>query len=74
MENDKIFVGSGRVFGNYGQIGISVCLDDIPEEHVTTGKNGKRYVRLNISQRQQVDQYGNTHSVDVNTWKPENQQ
>lgn len=33
--------------------------------------NGKHYVKLNISKKQSPDQYGKTHSVSVDTWKPE---
>ena len=72
--SDKIFVGSGKVFGKYGQIGVNICLSDLPEEHIfTSDKNNKKYIKLNISQKRQPDNYGNTHSVEVNTWKPDPQ-
>ena len=71
--SDKIFVGSGRIYGQYGQIGISVCLDDIPSEHITTSKNGKRYVRLNICNKRNPEPGGDTKYVEVNTWRPDNQ-
>ena len=70
---EKIYCGYGREFGKYGQIGINVCLDDIPDKHITVAKNGKRYVNLNIGTKRNKDQYGNTLSVSVNTWKPDNQ-
>lgn len=52
----------------------SLCIDDInnvPEEHVQTGKNGKRYLRVVINPyRNGANEYGNTHSVAVDTFKP----
>jgi len=70
MENDKIFCGSGKTFGQYGAIGINICIDDIPAEFIFTGNNGKRYVKMNVRAKKNPDNYGNTHYVEVNTWKP----
>lgn len=72
MNNEKIYCGSGKTkTGQYGEFfGVSICLDDIPSEHITTAKNGKRYVNLNINKKQAPDQYGKDLSVQVDTWKP----
>tara|TARA_R100000773_G_C4221040_1_gene119890 strand:+ start:4057 stop:4335 length:279 start_codon:yes stop_codon:yes gene_type:complete len=69
-ENNNIFVGSGKqVFDN--MVEISVCLSDIPREH-TFEYNGKKYVKLNVTKKKEgVDQYGKTHSVKINTYRPE---
>ena len=48
---------------------VSVSLDRIPAEHITT-KDGKRYVNITVQELREPDQYGNTHSVKVDTWKP----
>lgn len=72
--SDKIFVGSGKEFGQYGSINISVCLTDLPKEHITTGKKGKKYINLVVNKKRQADQLGKTHSVEVNTFKPEKKQ
>ena len=69
--NEKIWVGHGKEFGNYGDINISVCLDDIPSAHKQTGKNGKTYLNLVVSKKREADQWGKTHSVRVDTWKPD---
>lgn len=71
MNTDKIWVGSGKEFGNYGDINISVCLDDIPSAHRQTSKNGKVYLNLVVSKKREPDQWGKTHSVRVDTWKPD---
>lgn len=72
MENKKIFVGSGIEFGKYGDVNINICLSDLPAEfRVKSEKNGKVYIKLTVSKKKEKDQYGKTHSVTVNTWKPE---
>jgi hypothetical protein len=73
MVNDKIYCGSGRVFGKYNTLGLSICIDDIPVDFITAGKNGKRYIRVNVNQKREPDKYGKTHSVEVDTWKPNTQ-
>jgi len=71
--NDRIFCGNGKQITDW-KIGISVCLDDIPQEYITRSRNGKQYINLDVCERKGgADQYGKTHSVEVNTWKPERQ-
>jgi len=69
--SDKIYCGRGKTFGQYGTISVSICLDDIPAEYITkSDKNGKRYVKVNVDAKREADDYGNTHTVTVDTWKP----
>ena len=72
MENKKIYVGNGKENEQYGFVNFSVCLSDLPQEHVNE-YNGKKYINLTISKKKEVDAYGKTHAVTVNTWKPEEQ-
>ena len=70
-QQDKIFVGNGKENEQYGFVNFSICLSDLPQEHVTEYK-GKKYINLTISRKRNgADQYGKTHAVSVNTWKPE---
>jgi hypothetical protein len=74
MEN-KIYCGNGKSFGQYGSVGVSICLDKISPEYISTGKDGKKYISVNVNPNKNgVDQYGKTHNVTVNTWKPNQQQ
>lgn len=41
----------------------SICLTDIPKELITTGKNGKKYINIEVRERQQVGRYGDTHYI-----------
>jgi predicted ATP-dependent Lon-type protease len=66
----QIFVGSGvEKFGG-NLIEISVCLSDLPKEFISE-YNGKKYIRLKVQKKREPDQYNKTHSVSVNTYKPE---
>jgi hypothetical protein len=73
MENQstKLYCGSGKIVGQYGIISMSVCLDELPQEYITTAKNGKRYINLKCCPKKTPDQFGKTHYLEVDTWKPE---
>lgn len=70
---EKIYCGSGKTrSGQYGEFyGISICLSDLPAEHITTAKNGKKYINLTVNKKKEPDQYGKDLSVTVDTFKPE---
>jgi ribosomal protein L15E len=71
MSKEKIYVGTGKEFGQYGTINISICLSDLPKDFITEAKNGKKYINLKVQKKKEVDQYGKTHYVEIDTWKPE---
>ena len=80
MENKK-FVGKGRKheFPNGGHVlNLNLCLDDIIEYAKEFGQksngNGKTYIRLKAGTMKNSDNWNNTHTVWVDTWKPDNQQ
>lgn len=65
----KIYVGSGKKkFDNLRA--VTLCLNDLPSEHVFE-YNGKKYIRLNVQDKKEADQYGKDISVSVDTWQPE---
>ena len=68
---EKIYVGSGTEKFDGNLVSASLCLSDLPAEHMTTGKNGKKYINLNVQKKKEKDQYGNTHYIAVDTWKPD---
>ena len=69
MSEQAIYVGSGIEKFNGNLIEISVCISDA-ESHIFE-YNGKKYLKLVVSKKQHVDQFKKTHSVRINTWKPE---
>ena len=46
-------------------------MDDLASDYITTAKNGKRYINLKLSPKKETDQYGKTHYLEIDTWKPE---
>ena len=67
---EKIYCGSGKEKFDGDLIAVSVCLSDYPDEYINE-YNGKKYLRLNVQRKREIDQYGKSHSVSVDTWKPE---
>lgn len=43
----------------------SICLSDIPKQYITTGKNGKKYIQVNIWENREPDRFGFTHAITV---------
>jgi len=46
-------------------IKLNICLSDLPNERIYTSKNGKKYIALNLMQRKEKSQYGETHTISV---------
>ena len=67
---DKIYVGGAKEkTGNYGVFhSISFSAQDIAT--LQSNLNAKGYVNLNMNQRQSPSQYGQTHSLTIDTWQP----
>jgi|TARA_R110002167_G_scaffold41663_6_gene127275 hypothetical protein len=71
MAEEKIYVGNGVSKFDGNMISCSVCLSDLPKEHMFE-YNSKRYIKLNVSiKKDGTDEYGKTHYLTVDTFKPE---
>ena len=68
-EERKVFAGSGKIVTSWKR-GISISLDDV-QNYAEKAKNGKFYVRLNVIDLKQANQWGKDVSVEVDTWKPD---
>ena len=71
--SEKIYCGSGIEKFNGDLVELNLCLSDIPKEHIFEF-NGKMYTKLKSCKKREPDQYGKTHYLEVNTWKPEQQE
>ena len=70
-KKNYIKVGKGVEKFDGGLIEISVCLSEIPQEH-RFQYEGKWYTKLKVNRnRDGVDDYGKSHYVTINEWKPE---
>lgn len=52
----------------------SICLTDIPKELITTAKNGKKYLNIEVKQMRQPSQFGHTHTVKASVKRDERQE
>lgn len=50
---------------------LDICLSDIPKDRIKEGTNGKKYVKLTLSEMRQADRWGNTHTLYVTQTKDE---
>jgi len=76
MAEPKIYVGNGKekkFDGGGSIISVTLDLDSLIREynnHGYTTNNGSRSIRIDVSTRRTVGEYGDTHSVTLNTWHP----
>ncbi len=49
----------------------SLCLTDIPKRLIKEGKDGKKYLNINIVERKEVGKYGETHFIAASCKKEE---
>lgn len=67
---DKIYVGKGIAKFEGKLIKETLCLSDIPKEHTFEYK-GKTYVKLDVWLKKEPDEFGKTHTIEIDTFKPE---
>lgn len=71
MAEEKIYCGSGKKRKDFARE-VTICLEDYPKEYINEYK-GKHYLKLNVVDKREPDQYGKDIFVTVNTWKPDSQ-
>ena len=69
--SDKIYVGGGKAIQTqYGTLlKLSFNKDDL--DKLKANLNEKGWVNVNCNERKEVSQYGQTHSLVIDDWKPE---
>lgn len=66
--SDKKYVGTGRQVNGLDIVNISIAESKVKD--YWSEYNGERYLRLGVSKKREADQYGKTHSVYIDEWKP----
>jgi hypothetical protein len=71
MENKpkKIYLSNLKPVGSTTGLKGRIYLDKVPE--FQSDDKGRQYFNYTIWENQQPDQYGNTHVMVLDTWKPE---
>ena len=67
--NDRKFVGSGVKPQNFDLINISIAKSKL--EPYWYEYNGEHYIKLTVGGLREKNEYGKTHSVWINDYKPE---
>jgi len=73
-QQQKTYFGNGKehVFQDGGSvIRVSFSAEDL--KNMQNCLNDRGYINLNINRRQQISQYGHTHSISLDTWQPQQQ-
>jgi hypothetical protein len=66
----KIYLANLKSFGNYGSIKGRLYLPKT-QGYWETDDKGVKYLPIIINVNKGPDKYGNTHSVILDTWKPD---
>jgi hypothetical protein len=69
QNKERVYVGSGKQVGDYEIVNISIQASKLKDAWYDY--NGEKYARLTVAKKREVDQYGKTHTVYVNDYKPE---
>lgn len=73
---DKIYCGSAKARDTqYGEeltvsVNVSTILENLIEYGFTSEKSNNKYITLKINRRKEVGRFGETHSLTIDTWKP----
>lgn len=70
----NLYVGNGKEINTqYGPL-LKISFSAQELQQMLSMVNQKGYINLNVNRRQQIGQYGHTHSIQIDTWQPEQQQ
>lgn len=72
-KSEKIYVGNGTEKFDGGIVQFSLNLTKLGKdagEHMFD-YNGEKYIKLKVVKKREADEYGKTHYVEVDTFKPE---
>lgn len=72
MSQDRKFVGSGKEVSGYDLINCTLKKSDLDGNFFNY--NGTEYITVTVGKKRETDQYGKTHAVWLNEYKPEGQE
>ena len=68
-KKDRKFVGNGKKAGSYDIVNITIERSKL-EGHWFE-YNGRQFVKLTVGAKKEVDEYGKSHAVWLNEFKPD---
>tara|TARA_Y100000114_G_scaffold156586_1_gene184266 strand:+ start:664 stop:927 length:264 start_codon:yes stop_codon:yes gene_type:complete len=72
-KSEKIYIGNGTEKFDGGIVQFSLNLTKLKNEaseHMFE-YNGDKFIKLKVVKKREADEYGKTHYVEVDTFKPE---
>ncbi len=72
MSQEKKYVGRGKKAGNFDLVNFSISESKVKDSWFEY--NGERYLKMTIGALKNPDNYGKTHSVWIDEYKPNNEQ
>lgn len=69
MSENKVYCGSGKEKFDGNLVDITICLSDLPKDKIFE-YNGKKYIKLKVGKKKEVDKYGKSHYVEVDMFEP----
>lgn len=73
---ERIYVGSGKEKFEGSLINTTLNISKLmkmAEEYIFEYA-GDKYIKLKVVKKKEMDEYGKTHYIEVDTWKPSNPQ
>ena len=67
-QEERKYVGRGKKAGNFDLVNFSISESKVKESWFEY--NGERYLKLTIGALKNPDNYGKTHSVWIDNYKP----
>ena len=67
-QQERKYVGRGKKAGNFDLVNFSISESKVKESWFEY--NGEHYLKLTVGGLREKDQYGKTHSVWINDYKP----
>ena len=69
----KIYVGSGKEKFDGNLIDVSINLSKISgaSKDYIFEYGGDKFIKLKVVKKKEIDEYGKSHYIEVDTWKPE---
>ena len=71
MDNEKIYVGSGKEKFEGSLVETTINLSKIMKtcKDYIFEYSGDKYIKLKVVKKREMDEYGKSHYVQVDTWK-----
>ena len=67
---ERVYCGSGKEKFDGNLVEISLCVSDLPKGRIFEF-DGKKYIKLKVVKKREIDQYGKSHYVEVDMFEPQ---